>query len=156
MKHYAYCSKGRSLIWDSGGPASTSGTKNLHHSLKWRYLLRLQRHLVKKFRHKTANLQCEAYSTEKHNSEVDRLTEYLLLKLFDWSIIGSQHSQYSSDCSNIIKQYTPIPHHHWTIHIMFNDWKYDLRGESIVNSHVLDSWFIGIIFIYIYIDIHIL
>ena len=37
-------------------PASTSWTKNINQSHNWRYLLRLQRHLAKKFWLKTANL----------------------------------------------------------------------------------------------------
>ena len=36
--------------------------------INWRYLLRVQCNLAKKFRHKTANLQCEAYTYSKHST----------------------------------------------------------------------------------------
>ena len=48
LEHYASSSKDRPYILDSGGPASTSWTKNPHYSHNGRYILRLRRHLVKK------------------------------------------------------------------------------------------------------------
>ena len=114
LERYTSTSKGRSLILDSGGPASTSWTENLHHRHIWRYLLRLQSSITKNLNKKppTYNVRPTIYSLlnnpQKETNQISKHTKILAVQFIKSQNLAQCFSN-QFHCKHRLWQIVKIP-----------------------------------------------